>query len=86
MARQRVFLLSVTLTVMAAMPALGQEAAPVSGPARAQSTASTPDFFGVWNPTVYLVEEDFGRNGRVAARKFHQALPTNNRNSGISPP
>jgi len=49
MARQRVFLLSVTLMAMAAMPALGQEAAPVSGPARAQSTASTPDFFGVWN-------------------------------------
>ena len=49
MARQRVFLLSVTLTIMAAMPALGQEAAPVSGPARARSTASTPDFFGVWN-------------------------------------
>jgi hypothetical protein len=49
MARQRVFLLSVTLMAMVAMPALGQEAAPVSGPARAQSTASTPDFFGVWN-------------------------------------
>jgi len=47
MGRQLVFLLSVTLT--AATPALGQNAVPVSGPARTQSAASTPDFFGVWN-------------------------------------
>src|ERR1700730_3739565 len=44
MGGQRVFLLSVTLTAMAATPALGQDAALVI-----QSTASTPDFFGVWN-------------------------------------
>jgi hypothetical protein len=46
MDRQQVFLL---LMAMAATPALGQDAAPVSGPARAQSTESTPDFFGAWN-------------------------------------
>jgi hypothetical protein len=46
MGRQRVFLL---LIAMLAPRALGQDAAPVSGPARAQSTASTPDFFGVWS-------------------------------------
>jgi hypothetical protein len=34
---------------MLATPALGQDAAPVSAPARAQGTASTPDFFGVWS-------------------------------------
>jgi hypothetical protein len=46
---QQVFLLSLMLTAMAATPALGQDGSPVNGPARTQSTASSPNFFGVWN-------------------------------------
>ena len=68
MASQRVFLLSVTLTAIAAMPALGQDAAPVSGPASKQSTASTPDFFGVWNHPSFPWYEPASGPGPVTNR------------------
>jgi hypothetical protein len=64
MGRQRVFLLSVTLTAMAATPALGQDAALVI-----QSTASTPDFFGVWrHPSFPWYEPPASGPGPVTNR------------------
>ena len=42
------FLLFVTLATGAMTPAIGQDAAPVVGPASTQGTASVPDFSGIW--------------------------------------
>jgi hypothetical protein len=46
--RRRDFVLSVTLLAAAAMPALGQTAAPAVGPANTHVASSIPDFSGVW--------------------------------------
>jgi hypothetical protein len=48
--RQRDFVLVVTLAAAAATPVLGQAVVPAAGPAGSgpQSTASIPDFSGIW--------------------------------------
>ena len=47
---RRDFLLVVTLAAAAATPAYGQAVAPTVGPANSgkESTASIPDFSGIW--------------------------------------
>ena len=50
MHKQRHFILMMALVGAAAISASVQDAAPVVGPASAQSAAaSIPDFFGIWN-------------------------------------
>jgi hypothetical protein len=85
-ARQRVFLL---LIAMLATPALGQDAAPVSAPARAQGTASTPDFFGVWShPSFPWYEPPASGPGPVTNRSRWPYIvnqrPFSRRFSGIT--
>jgi hypothetical protein len=71
MHRQQEFLLSVALAAAFATPSLGQTVAPAVGPAGngTHSTASIPDFSGIWvRPFGFDFEQPLSGPGPVANR------------------